>query len=170
MENACERGSRLRSVSEKCWVSTNYYSGKEAILHGSSRLVQLCLGHTKKLQKESPRRCCFPSENACKQTNNLPPCPQRIVTVALNLENYQGVSFLCPGHQSLVDEVPLFTNHALQKPPTTRKVCFFCTQTAVKMYRNRSYMLSFVLENIHILYYTLPYTFVDKTYYFSPLY
>ena len=34
MENVCERGSRLRSVSEKCWGATNYYSGKEAVLRG----------------------------------------------------------------------------------------------------------------------------------------
>ena len=62
-----------------------------------------------------------------------------------------GIAFLCPGHLNLVDEAPIFTNHALYKPPTTRKVCFFYTQTTVKMYRNRSYILSFVLENIHIL-------------------
>ena len=151
MENVCERGSRLRSVSEKCWGATNYYSGKEAVLRGYSRPVWLCFGHAKKLQVESLRRCCFPSENACTQRNNLLPCPQRILTVATNLESYQGGAFLCPGHLNLVDEAPIFTNHALYKPPTTRKVCFFYTQTTVKMYRNRSYILSFVLENIHIL-------------------
>ena len=151
MENVCERGSRLRSVSEKCWGATNYYSGKEAVLRGYSRAVWLCFGHAKKLQVESQRRCCFPSENACTQRNNLLPCPQRILTVATNLENYQGGAFLCPSHLNLVDEAPIFTNHALYKPPTTRKVCFFYTQTTVKMYRNRSYILSFVLENIHIL-------------------
>ena len=151
MENVCERGSRLRSVSEKCWGATNYYSGKEAVLRGYSRPVWLCFGHAKKLQVESQRRCCFPSENACTQRNNLLPCPQRILTVATNLENYQGGAFLCQGHLNLVDEAPIFTNHALYKPPTTRKVCFFYTQTTVKMYRNRSYILSFVLENIHIL-------------------
>ena len=42
MENVCERGSRLRSVSEKCWGATNYYSGKEAVLRGYSRPVWLC--------------------------------------------------------------------------------------------------------------------------------
>ena len=151
MENVCERGSRLRSVSEKCWGATNYYSGKEAVLRGYSRPVWLCFGHAKKLQVESQRSCCFPSENACTQRNNLLPCPQRILTVAANLENYQGGAFLCQGHLNLVDEAPIFTNHALYKPPTTRKVCFFYTQTTVKMYRNRSHILSFVLENIHIL-------------------
>ncbi|CAH3045429.1 unnamed protein product [Porites lobata] len=121
MENVCERGSRLRSVSEKCWGATNYYSGKEAVLRGYSRPVWLCFGHAKKLQVESQRRCCFPSENACTQRNNLLPRPQRILTVAANLENYQGGAFLCQGHLNLVDEAPIFTNHALYKPPTTRK-------------------------------------------------
>ena len=89
-------------------------------------------------------KCCFLSENACTQRNNLLPCPQRIVTVATNLENYQGGSFVCPRHLNLVDKVPIFTNHALYKTPTRREVCFFSTQTAVKMYRNRSYTLNFV--------------------------
>ena len=96
-----------------------------------------------KLQVESQRRCCFPSENACTQRNNLLPRPQRILTIATNLENYQGDAFLCPDHLNLVDEAPIFTNHALYKPPTTRKVCFFYAQTTVKMYRNRSYILNF---------------------------
>ena len=73
----------------------------------------------------------------------LLPRPQRILTIATNLENYQGDAFLCPDHLNLVDKAPIFTNHALYKPPTTRKVCFFYTQTTVKMYRNRSYILSF---------------------------
>ena len=125
MENVCEYSPRLRSGSEACWGATNYYSGRDAIFCGYSRPVWLCLKHAKRKKMETQKTCCFPAERKCKEGKNLVPCPERILSVATQLDNYKGGTFLCQKHLRLVDLDPRFTSHKLYAPPGTRKVSVF---------------------------------------------